>query len=190
MVLCVIDDRCERLYNNLKEVNQMAFVYIEGQTPPSSQTLTAVGQALAALGFLDPQYISTSYTAYYAGAVKQYQRTNGYMADGVLTTSLADEIQSTYQGIAKARAVATTSAVADVQSSSERTDTFFNSSRSTLVRRNNQDIRIVVGEQSQKIRTLKNVYFRSKGLVVDASGNPVAEQFEFIAKDLVESPES
>lgn len=190
MVLCVIDDGDERLYNHLKEVKAMTFVYIEGQTPPSSQTLTTVGQALAALGFLNPQDISTSYTAYYASAVKQYQRTNGYLADGVLTPSLATEIQGAYQGMAKTRTVSTPSVVAEVTTSSERTDTFFNPSRSTLIRRNDQDIRIVVGEQSQKIRTLKNVYFRSKGLVVDASGNPVAEQFEFIAKDLIERPES
>ena len=58
---------------------------------------------------------------------------------------------------------------------------------SIQVKNLHQDIKIVIGEQKQKQKTLKNVYFRSVGVVVDASGNPVAEQYEFIAKDLIES---
>jgi murein L,D-transpeptidase YcbB/YkuD len=165
----------------------MALVYLEGATPSTSRNLTAVGQSLAALGYLDSSRISDTYTAHYADAIKKFQRDYGYTADGVLTTALEAEIKNAYLSLGKARATSTTSSVANVELSSERTDTFFHSGQKTLTRRNNQDIKIVVGEQKQQIKTLKNVYFRSKGLVVDASGNPIAEQFEFIARDLVES---
>ena len=47
----------------------MAFVYLEGETPSTSQTLVAVGQSLAALGYLDSRYISNAYTAQYANAI-------------------------------------------------------------------------------------------------------------------------
>lgn len=165
----------------------MAFVYLEGETPSTSQTLVAVGQSLAALGYLDSRYISNAYTAQYANAIKKFQRDRGYTADGVLTPSLESEIKGSYSNLGKARSVSTTSSVANIDSSKERTDTFFHSQQRTLTRRNNQDIKIVVGEQKQQTKTLKNVYFRSKGLVVDASGNPIAEQFEFIARDLEEN---
>ena len=105
----------------------------------------------------------------------------------MLTTELIETIRITYQGLGRSRAVATTSNVVDSSSSDERTDTFFHSGKKLTTRRNNQDIKIVIGEQKQKQKTLKNVYFRSVGVVVDASGNPVAEQYEFIAKDLIES---
>ena len=165
----------------------MAYVYVEGGKASTSVELEEIGTMLAALGYLDASRISNTYMAYYSDAVKNYQRDYGYTVDGVLTTGLIEAIRITYQGLGRSRAVSTTSNVVNSSSSDERTDTFFHSGKKLTTRRNNQDIKIVIGEQKQKQKTLKNVYFRSVGIVVDASGNPVAEQYEFIAKDLIES---
>lgn len=165
----------------------MTFVYIEGEEPSMSPELEEIGMMLSALGYLDSKQISNRYTAYYSNAVKKFQREQGYVANGILTNELIEEVKTKYQELGRSRTVSTTSRTVDASSSDERTDTFFHSGKNLTTRRNNQDIKIIIGEQKQKQKTLKNVYFRSVGVVVDASGNPVAEQYEFIARDLIES---
>lgn len=166
----------------------MAFTYTEGKSTMMSTRLYSIGQQLAALGCLASKYINPFYDANYADAVKKFQRAHNFRADGVLTDSLIDSISIVYRNLQNTSEGGNQDMMeAD---GGERTDTFFGGNKQTLLRQNQNDIRIVIGEQGQHVKTLKEVYLRSKSVVFDASGQPIAEQFEFIAKDLEESMES
>lgn len=67
-------------------------------------------------------------------------------------------------------------------------DSFFTTDNKKTGRKNQVDIKIVLGENSI-IKTIHNVYMRSVSTEFDTSGNPIAEVYEFIAQDLTESDE-
>ena len=76
---------------------------------------------------------------------------------------------------------------------SDRTDNigahygqFFSEQNSKQFRQNKRDIRIVLGDGTVT-KVIKEVYMRSVGTDVDASGNPISETYEFIAKDITET---
>jgi peptidoglycan hydrolase-like protein with peptidoglycan-binding domain len=67
-------------------------------------------------------------------------------------------------------------------------DSFFSKDNLKDARRNQQDIKIVLGN-STITKTIHNVYIRSVSTEFDTSGNPISEIYEFIAQDLTESDE-
>lgn len=78
----------------------------------------------------------------------------------------------------------------DTSSNSDpRYDSFFSKDNTKEVRKNNNDINIVLGNNNV-VKTIHNVYMRSVSTEVDTSGNPISETYEFIAQDLTESDES
>jgi peptidoglycan hydrolase-like protein with peptidoglycan-binding domain len=67
-------------------------------------------------------------------------------------------------------------------------DSFFTQGNLKTARRNNIDIKIILGDNSV-VKTIHNVYMRSVSTEFDTSGNPISEIYEFIAQDLTESDE-
>lgn len=67
-------------------------------------------------------------------------------------------------------------------------DSFFTTDNKKLGRKNQVDIKIILGDNSI-VKTIHNVYMRSVSTEFDTSGNPIAEVYEFIAQDLTESDE-
>lgn len=67
-------------------------------------------------------------------------------------------------------------------------DSFFHNDRFKQHRQNQKDIKIVFGS-ANIVKTIKDVYMRSVSVEVDTSGNPIAEIYEFIARDITESDE-
>ena len=67
-------------------------------------------------------------------------------------------------------------------------DSFFSKEYDRDVRKNNQDIVIVLGDNSV-VKTIHNVYMRGVSTEYDTSGNPISEVYEFIGQDLTESTE-
>lgn len=67
-------------------------------------------------------------------------------------------------------------------------DSFFSKEYDRDVRKNNQDIVIVLGKNSVT-KTIHNVYMRGVSTEYDTSGNPISEVYEFIGQDLTESTE-
>ena len=67
-------------------------------------------------------------------------------------------------------------------------DSFFSKDNTKDTRKNNQDIIIILGNNSIT-KTIHNVYMRGVSTEYDTSGNPISEIYEFIAQDLTESDE-
>ena len=67
-------------------------------------------------------------------------------------------------------------------------DSFFATKNEKTGRKNQVDIKIILGDNSI-VKTIHNVYMRSVSVEFDTSGNPIAEVYEFIAQDLTESDE-
>lgn len=67
-------------------------------------------------------------------------------------------------------------------------DSFFSNINTKDPRKNNQDIVIILGNNSI-VKTIHNVYMRGVSTEYDTSGNPISETYEFIAQDLTESDE-
>lgn len=65
---------------------------------------------------------------------------------------------------------------------------FFNRDNFRTHRRNRKDIEIIFGSGSIK-KTIKDVFMRSSTVEVNTSGEPIAEVYEFIARDVQESDE-
>lgn len=63
---------------------------------------------------------------------------------------------------------------------------FFSEQNSKQFRQNKRDIRILLGDGTIA-KVIKDVYMRSLSVEVDASGNPISETYEFIARDVCES---
>ena len=73
-------------------------------------------------------------------------------------------------------------------SNSPHFNSFFHEDNLKTYRRNHQDIKIVLGNNTV-VKTIKDVIMRSVSVEVDTSGNPIYEVYEFIAKDVIESDE-
>lgn len=65
---------------------------------------------------------------------------------------------------------------------------FFDERNQKPFRQNRSDIKILFGDGTIT-KTIKDVHMRSSTVEVDASGNPIYEVYEFIARDIVETDE-
>lgn len=164
----------------------MAFTYVEGKTPMMSTSLYTIGKQLAALGHMASKYITCFYDANYYSAVKKFQKAHGFQVNGVLTDEVIGSIKEVYEAFLQGNEAVENGAVTTTVAA-ERTDTFFGAHRKELLRQNNNDIRIIIGEQKQHVKLLKDVHLRSKSVNFDASGQAISETYEFIAKDLIET---
>lgn len=175
--------------------------YKAGQQGVEDDALILIGRQLVTLQFLTARDIDSVYTYAYYQAVKAFQKTylKEASANGVLTPKLANAIEeaaskvaqpvnSNARGGATSGGSSTTSSATTVQQN--ETDSFFSTSREGLLRRQGYSILVEIGDNEQYLRALVDVRLRSKSVSVDASGNPIAEVYEFIARDLRENTES
>ena len=149
----------------------------EGKTSSSSASFS---RQLVRLGYL--KSTETSSLAYQR-AFQKYKKDNGYRTDQEATQALAKTVQktntpTTYSSRTTRETV-----------KNNELDTFFSTNNHEIWRRNGYSIFIEVGDQEQYLRAILDIRLRSKSFAVDASGNPVAEVYEFIARDLRENTE-
>lgn len=171
-------------------MSQRNYTYNPSQPLMESDDLIIIGRQLASLGFLKSSQIGTFYDYNYWTAVKSYQKSKGLSADGRLTESLIQQLEDDY-----AEVIAQTVSSSRSRSGSDEKkelfieDSFFGETKETTLRSGGYSIVLIVGDDNQYKRTLTDVRMRSKTIQVDASGNPVTESYEFIAKDLKENTE-
>lgn len=67
-------------------------------------------------------------------------------------------------------------------------DSYFDQRNQKRFRKNRSDIKIILGDGTIT-KTIKDVYMRSVSVEVDASGNPISEVYEFVARDVIETDE-
>ena len=68
-------------------------------------------------------------------------------------------------------------------------DPYFDQRNQKRFRKNKQDINIILGDGTI-VKTIKDAYMRSVSVEVDASGNPISEIYEFVARDIIETDEA
>ena len=178
--------------------DSQTYRYKAGQRPATSQELIEVGRKLAVLGYLSAREIGNTYNLTYYQAVKAFQKDflSGTACDGVLTSHTMKALEAEALGKMQAQIPSVARATGQARSSSDSTvkdneiDSFFSHHKQTLLRRQGYSILIEIGDQEQYLKALLDVRLRSKSVAVDASGNPIAEVYEFIARDLRENTEA
>ena len=68
----------------------------------------------------------------------------------------------------------------------EDCNTFFNDNKTNMLRQGNVEIGITYANSKRQKKKITGVKFRSVSQVIDSSGEPIAEVFEFVGKDLKE----
>ena len=166
-----------------------------------SEELIEVGKQLSVLGYMDPILISRYYTINYHYSVKKFQRANYLSANGILSETLQHTIYTRYQEhIAKYGDEVDSSvsagehgnANAEPFASEENQyieESFFSTKKDSTLRRNGYNIVVQIGDYDQYVKAITGVRLRSKTIQFDASGQAIAETYEFIAKDLKENTE-
>ena len=172
--------------------------YKAGQSPTTSSELVEVGRWLVILGYLSASDIGNAYNLTYYQAVKAFQKDylGGAACDGVLTPYVMSAIESEALGKTQSQVSNNARMASNARSASSETvkgneiDSFFSTSKSNLLRRQGYSILIEIGDHEQYLKALLDIRLRSKSVAVDASGNPIAEVYDFIARDLRENTEA
>lgn len=132
-----------------------------------------------------------AYTAEIADAVSQFQRMVDKDPSGILNTVTwqamlvyANQMSDIIVGEETAEDEDNAGGV----SASPHYTSFFNKDNYKSHRRNNKNIKIVLGNKSI-VKTIRDVYMRSVAVDVNTSGTPIYEVYEFIAKDVTETDE-
>lgn len=159
-----------------------------------------IGQMLSTLGYLESKYISRYYTIQYHYAIRKFQRDNKMPASGVCDNNIKGIILAQYDRHLKEHGDQADSTVSSgghsnsnvaypVEENQYLEESFFSTKREETLRRNNYNIVIQIGDYDQHVKAITGVRLRSKTVQLDASGQPISESFEFIAKDLKENTE-
>lgn len=172
--------------------------YKAGQSPTTGDELIEVGRWLAILGYLSTSEIGNTYSLTYYQAVKAFQKgsLDGAACDGILTPYVMNALEAEALGKTQSQVSSTVRTVGNVRSASTSTvkdneiDSFFSTSKNELLRRQGYSILIEIGDHEQYLKALLDIRLRSKSVAVDASGNPIAEVYDFIARDLRENTEA
>lgn len=123
-------------------------------------------------------------------AVMEFQKSQGLNQSGIVdndTLNTLISVSNNMSDIIYSEGIEDT-AVDTSTSDNPHFDSFFSKNNLKDVRRNQQDIKIVLGNNSVT-KTIHNVHMRSVSTEFDTSGNPISETYEFIAQDLTESDE-
>lgn len=131
-----------------------------------------------------------AYTDSIEAAVSEFQQKVNMKETGILTTTT---LQAMIMYANKMDNVISDDeededSLSEEQSDSPHYNSFFDDDKLKIHRRNHKDIKIVFGNKSIT-KTIKDVFMRSVSVEVDTSGNPIAEVYEFIARDVIESDE-
>lgn len=132
-----------------------------------------------------------TYTIATAMAVKEIQKQEGLEETGEFDqktfSAIKDKVKDLMSDvIVDVTEGALNAATSDIESEASSYLSFFNTTNEKDTRINGKDIIIQIGSVK---KVIKDVYYRSVGVQVDASGNPISENYEFIAKDVIESDE-
>ena len=191
-------------YGKIKaQGHNQTFRYKAGQTAMTDDSLIDIGRQLVSLGYLSIREVGNAYTYTYYQAVRAFQKDHcpHSASDGILTPELLSAIQQVspqkLSETQKARGgapagdtITQSSAKASSTVSENEKDSFFSTSNKTLLRRHGYSILVEIGDNEQYLKAIVDVRLRSKSISVDASGNPIAEVYEFIARDIRENTES
>lgn len=162
--------------------------------------IVKIGQKLSALGYLESKHISRYYTIHYHYAVRKFQRANKMPASGICDNNIKGTLNAQYDRYLKEQKDQADSTVSSGGHSNSNEvhpaednqyleESFFSAKRDDTFRRNNYNIVIQIGDDDQHVKAITGVRLRSKTIQLDASGQPISESFEFIAKDLKENTE-
>lgn len=162
--------------------------------------LIEIGKKLSALGYLEAKLIGRYYTIDYHYAVRNFQRANRMPASGICDNNIKGMLQAQYSLYLKTNTdqVDTTvssgghsnvNAVSVVEENQYLEESFFSGKREETLRRNGYNIVVQIGDNDQHVKAIAGVRLRSKTVQLDASGQPISETYEFIAKDLLENTE-
>lgn len=161
--------------------------YLNLISPMHDNNVRLIQSRLCSLNYLNITYVDGYFGTDTDKAVRKYQTDNSLTATGKV-----DRI--TWNKLFDINEVASSSVnTADEESNaftygSNNKNSFFRNDRKQVLRKNGTDIVIVLGDNHRK-KTIKDVIYRSKSFVLNAGGEPIAETYEFIARDLIESEE-
>lgn len=168
--------------------------YNNSSNPYKGENVKLIQMQLCARGFLTNSDVDGWFGIKTENAVKEFQSKNNLTVSGIINEATWNAL---FNGSGSEPTDNTTN---NNSSNSERTNnkiiygsnnsqSFFNENNTELFRTNNNDITITYGN-AYKYKVLKNVIFRSKTQQVNANGEPIADVYEFIARDLIESEEN
>ena len=189
----------DEIYGKIRvQQGSQTYRYKAGQNPTTSNELVEVGRWLVILGYLSASDIGNTYNLTYYQAVKAFQKDylGGAACDGILTPYVMNAIESEALGKTQSQVSSNARMASNARSASSTTvkdneiDSFFSASKSNLLRRQGYSILIEIGDHEQYLKALLDIRLRSKSVAVDASGNPIAEVYDFIARDLRENTEA
>lgn len=161
--------------------------YLNLSSPMISDNVKLIQSKLVILNLLRRTDVDGYFGVDTEKAVKSFQKRIGLNSNGIVDKTTWDKLFEN----SIAEDVATESNNNTSESSgvgSNNNSSFFNSSRKQSLRKNGNDIIIKFGNE-HRIKTLKQVVYRSKSVIINAGGEPIAETYDFIAKDLIESEE-
>lgn len=168
------------IYNELR--------YNSAVTPYNGPCMTEICLLLGKCG-IDIS-VTDVYDETVEDAVRQFQDMVGMRGTGILNDNTlqamiyyADRISDIVE-----ESIDEEDGVNTKASDSPHYNSFFDTDKYKLHRRNHKDIKIVLGNNSV-VKTIKDVFMRSVTVEVDTSGNPISEVYEFIARDIKESDE-
>lgn len=135
--------------------------------------------------------VSTSYDLDMYNSIKEFQELVNLTPSGILNNNTLSSLIK-YVDANNSNNVTddsgNTQEVINTSDSNPHYNSFFNTDNYKLARKNGQNIKIVLGNNNNT-KTIVDVFFRSQSVEYDTSGNPIAEIYEFIARDIKESDE-
>ena len=162
--------------------------YMNLSAPIIGEDVRLIQVMLASEGLLKQTDVDGYFGVETERAVKAYQRKQGILVSGIVDKTTWDRLFKDTATIDDS----STPLVGDTGDSyivgSNNKESFFNPSRKQSLRKNGSNIVITLGD-NHRVKMIENVVFRSKAVVINASGEPIAETYDFIAKDLIESEE-
>lgn len=162
--------------------------------------LIQIGKMLSALGYLESKYIGRYYTINYHYAIRKFQRDNKMPASGICDNNIKGILVAQYDKHLKEQGDQSDSTVSSGGHNNSNAsypreenqyieESFFSTKREETLRRNDYNIVVQIGDYDQHVKAITGVRLRSKTVQLDASGQPISETYEFIAKDLKENTE-
>lgn len=162
--------------------------YWDLTNPYSDDNVQKIQIKLCALGHLKPSEITGYFGLETENAVKLFQGAVGLNADGVVGRKTWDKLFNEEDVSMSDTPSNNTNAVAKNQIGSNNPSSFFNKDHKGVLRQNGNNIKIIYGD-NYKTKIIQEVVFRGKTQVVNATGEPIADAYDFIAKDIIEPEE-
>ena len=164
--------------------------YYNSSNPYIDDNVRKIQMQLAIRSYLSNSDVDSWFGPNTEKAVKEFQKNNALQVTGEVDKATWEKLFSIdiESDDSENSTETDTQYDTDITYGSNNYDSFFNENNNELFRKNNNDITITYGN-GYKYKILKNVIFRSKTQQVNANGEPIADVYEFIARDLIESEE-